>query len=101
MAKTIDIGTAQKLQFGSFVQLQVVVYTDGVITSEKYYTFNANQFSCVYDNANPNTCVMHFDGNSLTISNGDYSSFASVGVSKASVVALAASVVADIAQHTT
>lgn len=103
MARQITIYAANQLNFGATVQVQVDTFVNGVKTSEKYYTFNANQFSCVYDTSNVNYAILHMSGNTFQINNGDYDTFVFTGIpgTLANVQLLAAAVVNDIAQYTT
>ena len=102
MAKSIDISVATQLGAGSFIYVGVVTHDNGVLTTSQNYSFNANDFTCVYDSLQPNIVVFHFGANhTLSISNGDYATYSLAGFPKASPVALAAAVVTDIAQYTT
>lgn len=102
MAKSIDISVATQLATGSYIQVSVSIQENGVSTALPNYSFNANDFTCVYDSLQPNIAVFHFGANhTLSVSNGDYSVFSWGGTPQASPVALAAAVVTDIAQYTT
>lgn len=102
MAKSIEITLASLLGLGSFIYVGVVIKENGVVTSSQNYSFNANDFTCVYDFLQPNIVVFHFGANhTLSVSNGDYSVFSWAGTPEASPVALATRVVTDIAQYTT
>ena len=102
MAKSIDISVATQLATGSYIQVSVSIQENGVSTALPNYSFNANDFTCVYDSLQPNIAVFHFGANhTLSVSNGDYSVFSWGGTSKTSVIDLAAAVVTDIAQYTT
>lgn len=97
MANSIEIATATQLGTASMVTVQVLTSTNGTVTSDKYFVFNANDFSATYDNNQPNICVLHFGPNhSLSISNADYQSFTWAGTAKASAIALATAVIDDV-----
>lgn len=101
MANRIVIGGANLIGGASYVQVQIQSYDDGVLISDKYVSFNANDFECIYDNQSPNSVVMHFGiHHTVNISNADYSEFYYIGVQKTSPVDLATTVVADIAGYT-
>ena len=101
MANRIVIGAANLLGGASYVQVQIQTFENGVATSERYVSFNANNFECVYDNEQPNIAVLHFgSSHTVTISNADYQEFYFGGLVKASPVALAADVLGDIAGFT-
>ena len=102
MAKSIEITLASQLGAGSFIYVGVLIHDNGVLTTSQNYSFNANHFTCVYDSFQPNIVVFHFGANhTLSISNGDYATYSLAGTPQASPVALATSVVTDIAQYTT
>ena len=100
MANSIFIGSAVQLGLASMVTIQVQIETNGTTTSDRYYCFNANDFSATYDGNQPNICVLHFGPNhSLSISNADYQSFNHSGGSVASAVALASAVITDVVNY--
>lgn len=100
MTKRITITTATQLQFGAFVQNQVIITHDGVDVARPYYNYNANKLSACIDVVNPNIAVIHFDGLSLSISNGEYNEFYFGGLVQATPLALAQQVITDAAQYT-
>ena len=101
MANRIVIGAASLLGGSSYLQIQVQSLENGVLQTDKYISFNANEFECIYDNQQPNIVVFHFGRNhTVTVSNADYQEFYQVGVSKATPVALAVAVLGDIAGYT-
>ena len=100
MANRIVIGTANLLGGSSYLQIQVQSSENGVLQTDKYISFNANDFECIYDNQQPNIVVFHFGRNhTVTVSNADYQEFYQVGDSKATPVALAVAVLNDIATY--
>ena len=101
MTRQILIGSANQLQFGSFIQIQVETQIDGVVTSDDYISFDANKLGVAYDLESPNIVVFHFNGTSITVSNADYNVFSFGGIIKTDPADLAISVIADIAQYTT
>ena len=101
MTNQILISSALSLNFTSFVQIQVQITIDGVITSDKVVCFDANKLNVAYDTENPNIVVFHFNGTTLTVSNADYNIFSFGGAVKTDPVDLATNVIADIAQYTT
>ena len=71
MAKSIEITLASQLGAGSFIYVGVLIHDNGVLTTSQNYSFNANDFTCVYDSFQPNIVVFHFGANhTLSISNG-------------------------------
>lgn len=100
MTNKIQINAASQLQFGAFVQNQVIITIGGVEVSRPYYNYNANHISACVDSQNPNVAVIHFDGLSLSISNGEYNEFYFGGILQASPLALAQQVIADAVQYT-
>ena len=101
MATRVIISAATPLGFGSYIQVAIEVTVNGVLESSRFYSFDANYFSIQYDLQNMNIAVFHFNGHAESVSNGQYTEFYFALASKSSPVALAQSVIADIAQYTT
>ena len=101
MIREIFIGNAVPLQFGSYVKVQIAFTIDGVQEFNEYMTFDANQFSVVYDTQNPNIVVFHFGHIMQSISSGDYNQFRYAGFVEPTLIAFAQNVITDIAQFTT
>ena len=101
MTRQILIGSANQLQFGSFIEFQVQTTINGVITSDKIVSFDANKLGVSYDLESPNIVVFHFNGTAITVSNADYNVFSFGGIIKTDPVDLAISVISDVAQYTT
>ena len=100
MANRIVIGTANLLGGSSYLQIQVQSLENGVLQTDKYISFNANDFECIYDNQQPNIVVFHFGRNhTITVSNAAYQEFYYVGVAKSSPLDLAITVIGDIASY--
>ena len=101
MIREIFIGNAVPLQFGSYVKVQIAFTIDGVQEFNEYMTFDANQFSVVYDTQNPNIVVFHFGHIMQSISSGDYNQFRYAAFVEPTLIAFAQTVIPDIAQFTT
>lgn len=100
MIKRITISAASQLQFGAFVSNQTIITHDGIDIKRPYYNYNANYISACVDVESPNIAVIHFDGMSLSITNGEYNEFYFGGIQKASPLELAQAVIADATQYT-
>ena len=101
MIREIFIGNAVPLQFGSYVKVQIAFTIDGVQEFNEYMTFDANQFSVVYDTQNPNIVVFHFGHIMQSISNGDYNQFRYAAFVEPTLIAFAQNVIIDISSYTT
>ena len=101
MIREIFIGNAIPLQFGSYVKVQIASTIDGVQVFNEYMTFDANQFSVVYDTQNPNIVVFHFGHIMQSISNGDYNQFRYAAFVEPTLIAFAQNVIIDISSYTT
>ena len=101
MIREIRIGTAFPLQFGSYVQVQIIFTIDGVQQYNEYMTFDANKFACVYDTENPNIVGFHFSNVKQIISNADYNQFVYATLPPSTLIAFAQNVITDIASYTT
>ena len=101
MIREILIGNVSQLQFGSYVQVQIVITIDGVQTYNQYVAFDANKFATVYDTQNVNIVVLHFGNVSRIISNADFNKFVYATIDKTDPIDLAQAVITDIAQYTT
>ncbi len=101
MTRTLIIGNANPLQFGSWIQVQLATQVDGITISNQYVTFDANKFACVYDTQNTNIVVFHFGDVMYSVSNGEYNTFFFSVIQKTDSVDLAQAVILDIASLTT
>lgn len=100
MARRITFGTAQQLQFGSLIQLQVVITDNGSTISRQTYTFNANHFSCVQDDVNANQCTLHLGyQHSINIDNGTYQEYYVGASSFANINLLVAAIIDDVSKY--
>ena len=101
MIREIFIGNALPLQFGSYIQVQIIFTIDGVQQYNEYMAFDANNFACVYDTENPNIVVFHFGHIMQSISNADYNQFVYAALPPSSLIAFVQNVITDIASYTT
>lgn len=101
MIREIFIGNALPLQFGSYIQVQIIFTIDGVQQFNEYMTFDANNFSVVYDVQNPNIIVFHFGEIMQVISNADYNQFRYAAFVEPTLIAFAQNVIIDISSYTT
>ena len=101
MIREIRIGSPSPLQFGSYIQVQIIFTIDGVQQFNEYMTFDANKFAVVYDTQNPNIVGFHFGDVKQIISNGDYNRFVYATGPALTLIQLAQTVITDIAQFTT
>ena len=100
MARRITFGTALQLQFGSLIQLQVVITENGSNISQQIYTFNANHFSCVQDEVNHNQCTLHLGyQHSINIDNGTYQEYYVGATSYANINILVAAIINNVAKY--
>lgn len=100
MARRITFGNALQLQLGSLIQLQVVITDNGSTISRQNYTFNANHFSCVQDEVNPNQCTLHLGyQHSINIDNGTYQEYYVGASSFANINLLVAAIINDVSQY--
>lgn len=100
MARRITFGNAVQLQFGSLIQLQVVITDNGSNISRQIYTFNANHFSCVQDDVNSNQCTLHLGyQHSINIDNGTYQEYYVGPSSFANINILVSEIINDVSQY--
>lgn len=100
MARRITFGNALQLQLGSLIQIQVVITDNGSTISRQNYTFNANHFSCVQDEVNPNQCTLHLGyQHSINIDNGTYQEYYVGASSFANINLLVAAIINDVSQY--
>ena len=100
MARRITFASALQLQFGSLIQLQVVITDNGSTISIQNYTFNANHFSCVLDEVNQKQCTLHLGyQHSINIDNGTYQEYYVGPSSFANINLLVAAIINDVSQY--
>ena len=100
MARRITFASAYQLQLGSLIQLQVGITDNGSTISGQIYTFNANHFSCVQDDVNPNQCTLHLGyQHSINIDNGTYQEYYVLSYSFANINLLVAAIINDVSQY--
>lgn len=76
MAKTINIlAPSQGFTNQALLTVQVEIREDGSLISNRFYTFDATQFSAYIDVEATTIANVHFGEHSLSISNGEYTSF--------------------------
>jgi hypothetical protein len=100
MIRKIFITAASQLQFGAFLQNQIIVYENGIATSIYNVCYNANKLYAITDTVNPNVAVIHFGNISVSVSNADYNEFSFGGIPQSSSLDLIQSVIADAATYT-
>jgi len=101
MTRQIEFGAVSPLQFGSYVQAQVIFREDGVVVRDLNISFDAYEFSTVYDAQNPNNVAIHFgNGHTITVNN-KFDLYTYAGTDYANPKDLVVAYIPEVMQYTT